>query len=305
MRGHYGKNRHLPTPVDFWGAPMPHVGAAGSVFGHTPGDVEGELDELNNEIMQFDAELVAFKEQNHAAVAPTSDLQRLRDEQAHDVAIQQSWAPLRERVERIERSMNEPGTDADFAQRGVELRDAMAAFDRESGMSRDQRFELAQRIQKRSEQIVDLRDKQFATTNPALARFVSMWDTFKWNWMRFHSEKVSVPAQTWPLSGTWDRVQDYRQQFLAIFRKAPFQPTMTPMEVDGRRDPDLTGGIGDFFGSAGTVVKVAIYGGLALVGAVAVASIIHNVRSNKDPVREYASAMQSMGETYRRARSGG
>lgn len=305
-RGHYGKQRATPhvgmqplttigasigqmsdDAANFWNhPPTAHVGA-GSVLGHTPGDVEDELNELNNEVMTFDAELVEHARQANDQ-APSPELQRLRAEQQHDEQIHNGWMPLRRAVDQIKAEM---AAAPDPQSHLIQLRDAELAL--QQYMPSDRRAEVMRRMNDRAGQIIALRDQEISRRDPALSSFRALWDAFKWNWMRFHSQKVSVPAQTWPLSGTWDRTQEYRQQFNDLFKRAPFTPAMTPLDPSDRKDPSVLDGLRDMLSSLGTMGKVVVYGGLGLAGVIAVTSIVQQLRKNRDPLETYAGLARS------------
>lgn len=314
-RGIYGNKRRStgavgnvwlgprPDPMnpDIWSAPTPvQVGAGeGSVLGHTPGDVEDELDELQGEVMTFDAELVAYVRQ---AVGKASDaeLGRLLKEQSADAALTEQTAPTRREVYRIEKLMSE-ANPADLPGLALELRDAQLKADQV--MPREERINVRNRLQQRAEKIWALRARLQADADPDLHRFISVWDAFKTRWMAFHSEKTSIAMQTLPFSGTWDRIQEYRKQFVNLIKEAPFTTTITPLDPDTRKDPSILGSIGDIFSSMGTLGKVVIYGGLGLIAAVAVTSIVQQVRKNKDPLESYAQIMRTMSQRVPQARA--
>lgn len=304
-RGIYGNKRRSTGPTgnvwlgprpdpmrpDFWVPPTPvaRVGAGeGSILGHTPGDVEDEIDELLNEIMTFDAELASYV---RATVGKTSDaeLDRLLKEQADDVALTEKTAPFRREVYRLEKLLSD-ATPADFPALALELRDAQLKADQV--MPREERINLRVRIQSRAEKIRALRAKLQADADPDLHRYLSTWDAFRSRWMAFHSQKTTIPMQMLPFSGTWDRIQEYRKQFVELLKEAPFTPTITPLDPDTRKDPSILGSIGDALSSIGTLGKVVIYGGLGLIAAVAVTSIVQQVRKNKDPLETYSQLMR-------------
>lgn len=290
-RGHYGTKKPIQPGRAI-------VVGAGSVFGHTPGDVEDELNELNSEILTFDAELVAYSHRVND-IAPSSELATLIAEQARDAAIQRSWRPYWQKIEKIQSEM----TEQNAPQKALELRDAMLEYDRATGLTRDQRSAIGQRVQANAERIWALRDKEAERRDPALAHFIDAWDAFKGNWLRWHSQKTTVPAQTWPLSGTWDRAQEYRQQFVSLVNRAPFTPVMTPLDPSDRQDPSLTGGLGDALKSMGTMAKVVIYGGLGIVGLIVLSSLVQHTRTNRDPVETYAKIARGGSRDFAHARA--
>jgi hypothetical protein len=188
----------------------------GSLFGHTPGDVENEIDQLHSEYMQFQQQL-----QNQVY---------LTSSEARMAGLGYGAAP--EEIKQGKGYVPE-GT---FARPGVSpdlltwSRDAFSPFGKA--------------------------------------------------WLAFRSEHKDIPWQNLPLSGTWDRIQDFRQKLInlrasAISRGFKIAKGTEPM--DPRKDPSFT----DAFKALGDVAKYALYGGLAIGGAWAVSKIVQSAKSRR------------------------
>jgi hypothetical protein len=126
-----------------------------------------------------------------------------------------------------------------------------------------------------------------------------VWRPFAEEFQDFYESRTEKSAANFARSlsiflqrEVWKDVQAYRERFIKIFDSAkeagfriigpdPTPPTQTPWDKAG-----------NVLGQFGTMVKVIVYGGLGLVGVVAVASIVHNVRTNKDPVVSYADLLR-------------
>ncbi len=289
-RGIYGNKRAATS------RPLARVGAGeGSVLGHTPGDVADELDELNSEVMTFDAELTAYEHKING-VKPSDELARCLQQVPIDKRVVDGWRPLRARVEQIQKDMEAAADSSAFL---MDLRDAQLAFER--FMPREQRVALVRRMQTNAERIWALRDTEALQRDPQLVAYRAAWDEWKWKWMQFHSQKTSIAFQTLPFSGTWDRIQEYRKQFINFVKEAPFPVTMSPLDAESRKDPSILGGIGDAISSLGTLGKVVVYGGLGLIGAIAITSVVQQVRKNKDPLETYAQILKSLPQAAARA----
>ena len=104
-----------------------------------------------------------------------------------------------------------------------------------------------------------------------------MWDPFRREWLSWRSDHQR-PAQLWPGSGAWDRIQDYRAKYIEIRNKAPFKAVgPSPIAPEDRRDPSLLGGLADF---ASTFKWVAL-GVLGIGGVLAVSSIASNLKKKR------------------------
>jgi hypothetical protein len=160
------------------------IGDAGSYFGHTPGDVEDELNQLHNEIMQFG--------------------QEVRDQ----IFTHGTWNFL-------------PGV---------------------------------------------------TSQNPLYKYFLTVWEPFINGWLAFRGEKIDIPLQTLPLSGTWDRIQDYRKKLIdirKIFMDLGFS-VVGPDPLNPRKDPSLFDPAREIW----KVVKVVI---LVVIVAIGLTIIIYGI----------------------------
>lgn len=255
------------------------IGGAGSYIGHTPGEVADELDQLHGEIMGFGQQLQTLVEKDEAKRIDESGdagLKQLLTEYQSLSKIEKSWLPLVREIDRIkEKLVNAPESPALL----LEMRDAMLKID--AIMLPDQRVQTVQRLRALADQIAAAK----ATTLGHGATALEMWDRNVWQpffntWMKLRELKQK-PAQTWPLSGTWERIQDYRQQFRSLYFGAPFKPSgAPPMDPADRRDPSIGGDVL-------SVLKWAAIG-VAVVGGVLIAtSIASNVKQGRDPVEHY------------------
>jgi len=294
-RGEYGRIDGWPYQPRYEAPPLAFVGQ-GSIFPHTPGDVENELDQLHGEIMCFAQELIELKktEEDQANAA----VQKERNDELAAWKVVESFRPLVSEAERLEKLLTAAGIDKKTAERwrlevnapyaeivmsplgGVKARDvkrlfvaALTALDK--FMPKVQRVAAVNRARELSQKAQDVEYKvrgQF----PLVQWDRSTWTPFFASWSKFHGEKKDIPLQTWPLSGTWDRIQDYRTQFINLYNKAPFKSNC-PKPLDPRKDPSLTGGLEEI----GKIVRYAAYGGLVLGGVFVVAKIIEATRSGR------------------------
>ena len=116
-----------------------------------------------------------------------------------------------------------------------------------------------------------------ADASPAmLAWRRTVWVPFWDEWMKFRDVHGNSFWQNLPLSGAWDRIQDFRQRFIQIrdgARRANFR-ILGPTPIQPRRDPDPMDGLKDVWGAA----KVGIYLGLGVAGVFLAAAAIDRVR---------------------------
>jgi len=251
------------------------IGGPESYFGHTPGEVADELDQLHGEIMSFGISLRALAEKDEQAkLSSDATVQQARANELAAKKVMESFRPLVDAVERVKAKI---ATDADSSPYIMELHDAQLALD--TFMPVDKRHEAVIAYK-------NLADERAALERAALERkptALETWERNTWQpffdtWMKLRELKQK-PAQTWPLSGTWDRIQEYRQQFRDLYDRAPFKPS-GPRPLDPRKDPSL-------FGDLGSVVKWSVIGVLALGGVFVLSSVVTNVKQGRDPVEHY------------------
>jgi len=244
------------------------VGAAivgqGSIVPHTPGEIEDELDQLHGEIMQFGQE-VAEKLRNpeYARASADSETQRLRAEEDAAYAY--------------ESSLPTPPPPSEWMKHPQDI----LRFKREY----DTQIAAAKKAKAASQARADHEQRVLGTqASPTLAWAQSTWDPFFRSWNKWRGEKKDIPLQLWPGSGAWDRIQDYRAQYIDIRNNAPFKATgPAPVSPEGRRDPSLTGGLEDIL----KIGKYALIGALGIGAVVALSSVASNLRSGKDPGEKY------------------
>jgi hypothetical protein len=218
----------------------------GSVFGHTPGDVEDELNQLHGEIMAFGQQFLELAK------------------------------PIEDRVKREFDAMFKQEQAATEA-----LRQQMDLFPDPKDPKRKEAVERYMAWFRAPSKVHALYDKRLGEF-PLIHWGRTAWGPFFHSWSKFYHEKKDIPLQSWPLSGTWDRIQDYRQQFIDLRKKAPFEAT-GPTPLDPRKDPTITGA----FGELGKIFKYVLIGGLAIGGAVAISSVVANLKKGRDPVEHY------------------
>jgi hypothetical protein len=130
--------------------------------------------------------------------------------------------------------------------------------------------------------------EQRLMANPPLLQWKrSVWDPFSARWLAYRSEKKDIPLQMWPMSGTWNHIQDERQKLIEIRRNAPFKAT-GPAPIEPRKDPSITDALGDI----GKIAKWGIIGILGIGGVVLLSSVVSNVRTGKDPAEKYVEMIR-------------
>ena len=288
----------------------------GSIIPHTPGEAEDELKQLHGELMAFGQEaselIKPLEAQAKAAV------QKAHDEEMAAGNVVESFQPLVKEIYRLEKLLNAAGVSAKTTgewreqgppyeniqfrplidSRGVPLK---AAEDLKkpfiaAKVALDKFMPKAARMAaiKRSQELSSKRSMQ---EYEQLAEFPlvkwarTVWSPFFDGWNAFYHQKIDIPSQTWPLSGTWDRIQEYRRQFIDLRNKAPFKAQgPTPLDPSERKDPSLMGGLRDIWGGAGDVfslVKWGLIGALGIGAVVALSSVASNLRKGKDPGEKY------------------
>lgn len=105
----------------------------------------------------------------------------------------------------------------------------------------------------------------------------TVWVPFMDEWMAFRQVHGDSFWQNLPLSGAWDRIQDFRQKLIAmrgLARQTGFQ-VRGPTPIQPRRDANVLEGVGDLWGA----VKIAAYVGLGVGGIFLASAAIDRVRS--------------------------
>ncbi len=278
-----------------------HIGQ-GSIFGHTPTDVENELDQLHGELMCFGQEVIELTKPLDRGAREAA--QNARNEELAAWKVVDSFQPLVNEVYRIEKLLNQAGVSkklteswreesippyADIVlmptgkaeplkQRFIAAKTALDKF-----MPKAQRLAAIKRARELSDQRAE-HEREVLGESPLVQWTRSVWRPFFDSWQKFHSEKKDIPFQTWPLSGTWDRIQDYRKQWIDLRKNAPFKSKCPqPLDPSSRTDPSLT----NIFGDVGKILKWGVIGALGIGAVVALSSVASNLRSRKDPGEKY------------------
>jgi hypothetical protein len=131
-----------------------------------------------------------------------------------------------------------------------------------------------------------------ASRLPLASFYLATWVPFITRWVVFYENNKNWSSQVW-----WNHAPEAEQfvdqlnQIRAAAKKlgmqvrSPAPSTWGKSVLDPGRDP--AGKLGNFWDDLTTGAKVAIFGGLGLVGLVAVTSIASNLRSGKDPAENY------------------
>lgn len=218
----------------------------GSIFPHTPGEVEDELDQLHGEIMQFGQE-VSEKEKlaTIEQLASNPEVQQFRAEE--DAAYAYLKTIPEKAAGRIE-----------AVKRAKEASDKRAAAEHRS-----------------------------LTKPPLLEWDRTVWKPFLNAWINWRSAKKDIALQLWPMSGTWDHIQDQRQKFIDIRANAPFK-SAGPKPRDPQHDPSLTG----FFEEIAKLGKWGLIGILGIGGVIALSSVALNLKKGSDPADKYVGLLR-------------
>lgn len=274
----------------------------GSFLGHSPTDVENELDQLHGELMCFGQEIIELLK-GPEGQAKTA-VQKARDEELTAWKIVDSFQPQVNEVYRIEKLLNDAGVPkktteywrnqslppyADIiaypAGKAESLKQQFIAAKKalDAVMPAAQRWETVKRARELTNTRSELEAKALGQS-PLVQWKRSTWDPFFGGWTKFRSEKKDIPLQTWPLSGTWDRIQEYRQQWIDLRKNAPFKSKCPePLDPSSRKDPSFT----DMFKDLGNIAKYGLIGLLAIGGIVAVSSVASNLKTGRDPAEKY------------------
>ncbi len=239
---------------------------------HSPTEVDTELEELHGEIMAFGHEAGLKVKQVEDQLR--ADNSKLRAE-AHSAWEQiKQWEPQAREVDRLREAIEQSTDVTQLPLLHAKLAAANVALDQAAKMARPDRKAAivhAQELTARAGQIEEghLRETPLGQwSRLALEPFVERWLTF-------YHQKKDVPAQTWPLSGTWDHIQDFRQQYIDVRTHAPFRATgPTPLDPESRR--------GGLFEDLAKFGKYALLGGLVLGGVYVTTKVVQAARSRNE-----------------------
>ena len=262
----------------YHGAPQ----APGAVIGlvRSPTEIDDELDELHNEVMAFGTQLQEQVDRNRPTETP--EIRAIHDEYLRLKKQEDTWLPLKRDVERIQAQLE---ASANPFELGPELQKAQMALEKHT--PRAKREEVIARLREIADRLSSKRHER-GSEDPIFRWSATVYEPFASNWISFRAQKKDVPLQTLPGTGTWDRIQEYRQQFVDLYNSAPFKPTgPKPLDPSGRKDPSILGSLAGALGSAGSIVKWTLIGILGIGGAVALSSVVANVRKGRDPVEHY------------------
>lgn len=110
-------------------------------------------------------------------------------------------------------------------------------------------------------------------------------------WQKFHSDQTANYGVRWATS--WDVYEGWQRRLQLLRDSASKMVKLTspaPSKLPTTIFEDAGGVIGDAkdkLGEGFTLIKVAIYGGLGIAGAIALTSIASNLRSGSDPVTSW------------------
>jgi hypothetical protein len=270
QRGQYG----APSASSVGHYGVPRVGLI-----HTPQDTEDEMDQLHNEIMQFggEAQSKAEAERNRLKEDPgykerlakvkaawdyTKSLPAKTYDQLQALVFEQGlgFKPV---------DLTEPWIRDFF--RNSKKPEVVLELERWTAKSNA----AAQARQRENELAAYF--NQISKNAPLLVWDANVWDPFRQEWLSWRSDHQR-PAQLWPGSGAWDRIQDYRAKYIEIRNKAPFKAVgPSPISPEARRDPSLLGGLADF----GSGLKWVVLGVLGVGGVLAVSSVASNLKKRR------------------------
>ena len=226
--------------------------------------------------MNFGKEVIELI--NKRAFSYGEEHQRIDAEQREVAKVHESIRPLvaernrlRNETKRLSGLVRQyPGELKNLVDAQLALQAAQAKIDKiKSPAELDALTKRGLQLQKRRGEI----EKAQRLDDPLIRWNETVWQPFFEGWRLYHEQKTDVPAQTWPLSGTWDQIQDYRKQFIELRSKAPFE-AQGPAPLDPRKDPSLTGGLVDLFKG----LKWVGLGVLGIGGVLAVSAVASNIR---------------------------
>ena len=302
------------TPQPFIGGYADVYLGQGSIIPHTPGETEDELKQLHGEIMAFGQEAIELI--NPIEKQSMGRVQKLRDDELAAHKVVESFAPLVDEVYRLEKLLIAAGVpkkitaewreqpppydnirSAKVAKKAEALKAQFVAAKEalDKFMPRAERHAAVKRARDASGER-SMAQAEKMSEHPLVKWKASVWRPFFDGWQGFYHQKIDIPMQMLPGSGTWDRIQEYRKQFIDLRNKAPFKAQgPAPLDPSGRSDPSLTGGLRDIWGGAGNVlgiVKWGLIGALGIGAVVALSSVVSNVRKGKDPAEKYVEMIR-------------
>lgn len=253
---------------------------------HTPQDTEDEMNQLHNEMMQFGTEVISHVKaaENDLKAQPgyQTILKKVRAADADYQSIKAKAKSREDLAARLARALKVPQFDGQalaepWVKNTVRLPHVVAA-DPDLAKDHDvflQRVEAVSRLNAVQSELRDEYNRLFqASTSPLLIWESRIWEPFWSEWKSWHSDHLR-PAQLWPGSGAWDRIQDYRAKYIEIRNKAPFKATgPAPITPETRRDPSLLGGLASF----ASAFKWVALGVLGIGGALAVSAVASNIK---------------------------
>lgn len=275
-------DRAWPDPAfDVYRASSAQTGALvgqGSFVPRAPTEILAELEQLNSEIEVFRQEaysiLEPFLKEAKSRLEANPEWQKARADELAVYARIKPWEALARETDRLRLAITNATSEGQLADLRVKLANAEVAL--EKAMPRARREALIREAQAASERraSIPMPEAHFASS-PKAEWVSSTLLPFLDRWQAFYRLTRDQPSQTWFGSGAWDHIQDYRKQFVDIYKSAPFHPTTPlPTSSEGRRDVGLT----DFFKELATPLKYLLYGGLGLAGVVVVAKVVQGGR---------------------------
>jgi len=246
---------------------------------HTPQDTEDEMNQLHGEIMQFGGEAQGKVE------AETNRLKEDPGWKERLAKVKAAWDHTKSLPAKSYNDLQALVFQEGLGFKPVDLTEAwIRDFFRNS--KKPEVVKELERWTAKSAAAAQARQReselgayfnQIAKNSPLLVWDANIWDPFRMEWLSWRSDHQR-PAQLWPGSGAWDRIQDYRAKYIDIRNKAPFKAVgPTPIAPEARRDPSLLGGLADF---ASTFKWVAL-GVLGIGGVLAVSSIASNLKKKR------------------------
>lgn len=197
-RGCYG------APIDGY-RDAPLVGIV-----HTPQDTEDEMNQLHNEIMQFGGEAQG---QIEAATNLIKDepgykelLAKVKAAEAHSQSLREKYkgkgGEMHERVAK-HLGFSPPDISAQW------IRDYFRVRDPDLAKELDERLAAVKIWREREAELAAYFNRR-AKSSSILAWDANIWDPFRQEWIFWRGDHLR-PAQLWPGSGAWDRIQEDRK----------------------------------------------------------------------------------------------
>ena len=248
---------------------------------HTPQDTEDEMNQLHNEIMQFGGEA------QEKIAAETNRLKEDPGWKERLAKVKAAW----EHTKSLPAKSYDDLADLVFREGlGFKPVDLTAPWIRDffRNSNKPEMVKELERWTAKSAAAAQARAQeselgtyfnQLAKNSPLLVWDANVWDSFCQEWIFWRGDHLR-PAQLWPGSGAWDRIQDYRTKYIDIRNKAPLKAAgPAPLSPEDRRDPSLLGGLSDF----GSTFKWVLLGVLGVGGVLAVSSIALNLKKGQRP----------------------